>query len=330
MINNIQEDFCEKNSCASVISKSSQETLKKQSTFVQYQSQDFEKYPNHEDITGSTNEEFLQDNYKYEKSQYFMKDKDNFRQHQPRSYCSLIRKNHTRLDSKLFETLGSNSQSSSVECSRRPIRCPRVDCAINVAFSSLTHHFIFDHPEVPIISVDPGSKNTLSFSFSTLPCESSRCLALLLVSGKLSSSTARLFNGSQVHPKYRNRLPLPILAARLHCTSRCGTRSCVTKHDESHVEGERKNCEGDVIIVWLAGLDIGSSADPLRCSIQAVDDVDNNEFRSMTYTGPVNSLRTAQCPQEVFLSGDCVTLYEGFVNHISRESSSLNVNVIVY
>lgn len=76
--------------------------------------------------------------------------------------------------------------TSSVDCSRRPIRCPRLDCLVNVAFSALTHHFLFDHPEVPILCVEPGAKRTLIISYGALACNSSRCLALLLVSGKLS------------------------------------------------------------------------------------------------------------------------------------------------
>lgn len=79
------------------------------------------------------------------------------------------------------------SLASSADCSRRPIRCPRLDCSVNVAFSALTHHFLFDHPEVPILSVEPGVESTLIISYDALACNSSRCLALLLVSGKLSS-----------------------------------------------------------------------------------------------------------------------------------------------
>lgn len=80
----------------------------------------------------------------------------------------------------------SSSLVSSVECSRRPIRCPRLDCSKNVAFLALTHHFLFDHPEVPVLYVDPGTESTLIVSYGALSCNSSRCLALLLVSGKLS------------------------------------------------------------------------------------------------------------------------------------------------
>lgn len=75
---------------------------------------------------------------------------------------------------------------SYVDYSRRPIRCPRLDCSVNVAFSALTHHFLFDHPEVPILSVEPGAESKLIVSYEALVCNSSRCLALLLVSGKLS------------------------------------------------------------------------------------------------------------------------------------------------
>ena len=74
---------------------------------------------------------------------------------------------------------------------------------------------------------------------------------------------SRLFNGSQIHPKYRNRLPLPVLAARLHCTNR------YTAPDEGHAGGEG-HPGGDVVIAWVAGLDIGNvTAGSLRCSIQA-------------------------------------------------------------
>lgn len=87
-------------------------------------------------------------------------------------------------------SIASNSSEMKVnyqtlECSRRPIRCPKLDCSMNVAFSALTHHFLFDHPEVPVISVDPEMKSTVVFRSSSIACDSSRCLALLLVSDKL-------------------------------------------------------------------------------------------------------------------------------------------------
>lgn len=78
------------------------------------------------------------------------------------------------------------SSQMMAECSRRPIQCPRLDCAVNVAFSALTNHFIFDHPEVPILTVDPDEKITLIVNFDGLEYDSSRCLALLLVADKLS------------------------------------------------------------------------------------------------------------------------------------------------
>lgn len=98
-----------------------------------------------------------------------------------RSYCNIFQKEvcnketNAQIDSQMMS-----------ECSRRPIQCPRLDCAVNVAFSALTNHFIFDHPEVPILSVDPNEKSTLIVNFDGLVYDSSRCLALLLVSGKLS------------------------------------------------------------------------------------------------------------------------------------------------
>ncbi|KAK2583006.1 hypothetical protein KPH14_009051 [Odynerus spinipes] len=241
------------------------------------------------------------------------------RYHQQRSYCNIIRKDDR---DRYASELKLNGQSTW-ECSRRPIRCPRVDCAVNVAFSALTHHFLFDHPEVPILSVDPGVKSTLVVSFAALSRDTSRCLALLLVSGKLSDPAARLFNSSQINPKYRNRLPLPLLAARLHSTNR------YAPPDEVHAGGEGQ-CEGDIIIVWVAGLDIGNAAEILRCSIQAVDNIDSESFRSLAYTGPVNSLRTAQRPREVFLNGDCIVLHEGLIGHITSGCTSLNVNVIIH
>ncbi|EFN64153.1 hypothetical protein EAG_08255 [Camponotus floridanus] len=217
----------------------------------------------------------------------------------------------------------SSSLVSSVECSRRPIRCPRLDCSKNVAFLALTHHFLFDHPEVPILNVDPGTESTLIVSYGALSCNSSRCLALLLVSGKLSDSTAKLFGGNQMNPKYRNRLPLPVLAARLH--NNHNYECC----EEVHAGGEGQ-CEKDMIIAWVAGLDVGDTVDRLRCSIQAVDNIENRGFRSLTYTGPVTSLRAAQCPRDVFLAGDCIVLHEGLISHITFGCTSLNVNVIVH
>lgn len=127
-----------------------------------------------------------------------------------------------------------------------------------------------------------------------------------------------------------------------------------------HAGGEGQ-CEKDMIIAWVAGLDIGDTVDRLRCSIQvylagsirvhktktyecfkrwvmvfdrfprqAVDSIENRGFRSLTYTGPVTSLRAAQRPRDVFLAGDCIVLHEGLISHITFGCTSLNVNVIVH
>ncbi|XP_011684497.1 PREDICTED: uncharacterized protein LOC105447901 isoform X2 [Wasmannia auropunctata] len=246
---------------------------------------------------------------------------------QQRDYCNLTTATTRRngaVDRYTSEIkVKSPSLASFADCSRRPIRCPRLDCSVNVAFSALTHHFLFDHPEVPVLSVEPGVESTLIVSYGALSCNSSRCLALLLVSGKLSDSSARLFGSIQINPKYRNRLPLPVLAARLHSSR---NYACC---EEVHAGGEGQ-CEKDMIIAWVAGLDVGDTADRLRCSIQAVDSIENGGFRSLTYTGPVTSLRAAQCPRDVFLTGDCIVLHEGLISHITSGCTNLNVNVIVH
>ncbi|KAL2722778.1 hypothetical protein V1478_009641 [Vespula squamosa] len=246
-------------------------------------------------------------------------EQSNGRYQQKDSYCSIIRKDEQDRYNPEFKFNGQTTW----ECSRRPIRCPRIDCDVNVAFSSLTHHFLYDHPEVPILSIEPGVKTTLIISFAALSYDTSRCLALLLVSGKLSDSASRLFNSNQINPKYRNRLPLPLLAARLHSINH------YSPSDEVYASGEGQY-EKNVIIVWVAGLDIGNAASILRCSIQAVDNIDNESFRSLTYTGPVNSLRTAQRPREVFLNGDCIVLHEGLIDHITSGCTNLNINVIIH
>lgn len=69
-----------------------------------------------------------------------------------------------------------------------------------------------------------------------------------------------MFNGSQINPKYRNRLPLPVLAARLHCTDQCISNDKINKKKNFH--------EKDIIIAWVAGLDIGNTTNKLLCSIQ--------------------------------------------------------------
>lgn len=101
---------------------------------------------------------------------------------QQHSHCSLMTRRHSGADRYISEIKIKNSS----DCSRRPIRCPRLDCSVNVAFSALTHHFVFDHPEVPILCVEPGAESKLIVSYGILSCNSSRCLALLLVSEKLS------------------------------------------------------------------------------------------------------------------------------------------------
>lgn len=102
---------------------------------------------------------------------------------QQHGYCNLATR---RNDADRYSAEIKTRSLVSVDYSRRPIRCPRMDCSVNVAFSALTHHFLFDHPEVPILSVEPGAESTLIVSYEALSCNSSRCLALLLVSGKLS------------------------------------------------------------------------------------------------------------------------------------------------
>ncbi|KAL7303121.1 hypothetical protein TKK_0004332 [Trichogramma kaykai] len=253
------------------------------------------------------------------------------------------RRDHHRDDryGATVQTLGTssiiNAQTLS-ECSRRPIQCPRLDCAVNVAFSALANHFMFDHPEVPILGVDPGERSTFVFDYDDLDDDSSRCLALLLVSNKLSGPAARQFNGMHVHPRYKNRLPLPLLAARL---ATCyGASDSAEIRNGCGVENEAvvHRSIDDVVIAWVAGLDIGSSANVtlLRYSVQAFDVVDDNGQecgggRSLTYTGPINSLRTAQRPREVFLTGDCVILHAGFIRHVtSRDCRNININVVVH
>ncbi|XP_014229219.1 uncharacterized protein LOC106654044 [Trichogramma pretiosum] len=232
-----------------------------------------------------------------------------------------------------------NAQTLS-ECSRRPIQCPRLDCAVNVAFSALANHFMFDHPEVPILGVDPGERSTFIFDYDDLDDDSSRCLALLLVSNKLSGPAARQFNGMHVHPRYKNRLPLPLLAARLATCYGSSKSDSAEVRNSCGVENEAvvHRSIDDVVIAWVAGLDIGSSANVtlLRYSVQAFDVVDDNGQecgggRSLTYTGPINSLRTAQRPREVFLTGDCVILHAGFIRHVtSRDCRNININVVVH
>lgn len=115
---------------------------------------------------------------------------------QQHGYCNLTttRRNSTadRYTSEIKDK--SPSLTFFADCSRRPIRCPRLDCSVNVAFMALTHHFLFDHPEVPIVSVEPGAESTLVVSYGALSYNSSRCLALLLVSGKLSLVYYRRIN----------------------------------------------------------------------------------------------------------------------------------------
>ncbi|KZC08176.1 hypothetical protein WN55_10047 [Dufourea novaeangliae] len=264
-------------------------------------------YYNADDSEESTDYERIKDQNNIHEE----RGKDDSKQRQQYSCCNLYKRGNT----DLYMTEARVNGQITAECSRRPIRCPRIDCAINVAFSALTHHFIFDHPEVPILNVEPGIKSTLIVSFNALSLDSSRCLALLLVSGKLSDPVARLFNGSQINPKFRNRLPLPVLAARLQCNK-------INNKKDYH----KKN----IIIAWVAGIDIGNTADKLLCSIQAVDKFDSEGLRSLTYTGPVNSLRTAQCPQDIFSTGDCIVLHEGLLSHITSDCATLNVNVTVH
>ncbi|KAH0552628.1 hypothetical protein KQX54_013459 [Cotesia glomerata] len=201
------------------------------------------------------------------------------------------------------------SLTSRNECSRRPIRCPRLDCAINIAFSSLINHFLFDHPEVPILSVEPGVKSTLVFNKSTFFQDSNLCLAILLISGKLTDQVARLFNGSQLHPKYRNRLPLPVLATRLRSSS-----------------ADPLNYEMEVIVLWIASLDVATIG-TICYSIEVVDDL-NDCIRSLRYTGPVNSLRIAQRPREVLRNGDCLVVHRELINQLTA-AGNLNINVVV-
>lgn len=115
---------------------------------------------------------------------------DSYRRQCQQQYgcCNLMTRRYNAADGSCNSEIKTKSYflASSVEHSRKPIRCPRMDCSVNVAFSALTHHFLFDHPEVPILSVEPGAESTLIVSYDALSCNSSRCLALLLVSGKLS------------------------------------------------------------------------------------------------------------------------------------------------
>lgn len=67
-----------------------------------------------------------------------------------------------------------------------------------------------------------------------------------------------------------------------------------------------------------------------RQAIVNTEGTENEGVRSLTYTGPVTSLRAAQCPRDVFLTGDCIVLHEGLITHIISDCTNFNVNVIVH
>lgn len=103
----------------------------------------------------------------------------------------LIRKNEEDDSSSVMSDPGCGAQNHDCgaqnhDYSRKPIICPSMSCFKNVALASLTHHFLFDHPEVPVLCVEPGSKSTLTMPFSAFNRTTSKCLALLLVSGRIS------------------------------------------------------------------------------------------------------------------------------------------------
>ena len=81
-------------------------------------------------------------------------------------------------------------------------------------------------------------------------------------------SIERLFSSSQIHDKYRNRLPLPVLAARLRRKS--------LYSGSGDMESDNTYGEGDVVIIWIAGLNVGNYKHrPLQCSIQVTSILEN-------------------------------------------------------
>lgn len=61
-----------------------------------------------------------------------------------------------------------------------------------------------------------------------------------------------------------------------------------------------------------------------------MDDLGCNSIRSLSYKGPINSLRSAQHPKEIFSTGDCLILHEGMLNHLTTDSSTVNINVTIH
>ncbi|XP_067001091.1 uncharacterized protein [Anabrus simplex] len=197
--------------------------------------------------------------------------------------------------------------------SHRPIHCPKTPCHSTVAVASLTAHFTFDHPDVPLLTVDPGVKSHLWLSPSSIPLEVSRCVALLLVSGRSRKSSRSISNLTPSMAKFHNREPLPLMTTR---TRMIGDRS-------ESMNGSGDSTDDATVLIWISDVDSG-----VKYTLEVYSG--QNPERSISSTCPVVSLREPQTPRSVYRRGDAVILHPAFTSAISERNGGFDISILIH
>ena len=78
-----------------------------------------------------------------------------------------------------------------------------------------------------------------------------------------------------------------------------------------------------VIMMWLAN----AEPDTLYCTMEVTSATYHK--RSLTYVGPIGSLRESQKPLDVYKRGDCLILNPGLLVQLSPEGR-YDLNVVVH
>ncbi|KAJ9588161.1 hypothetical protein L9F63_018465 [Diploptera punctata] len=215
---------------------------------------------------------------------------------------------HNACASLSKQTILSDSESV-VTTTHRPFKCPKSPCSKTVGVAALTSHFSYEHPEVAMLSVEPGVTSHLYVSTTAIPLQTSRCISLLLVTmGKErdQQNTSRQVPTQLAASKLKHHFPVPLMATRMKTS------------EELSVEGHDY-----IVMIWLAN----AEPDTLYCTLEATNVTYNT--RSLIYSGPIGSLRESQIPKDVYGRGDCLIINPGLLIQLSPEGR-FDLNVIVH
>ncbi|XP_044752863.1 uncharacterized protein LOC123312479 isoform X2 [Coccinella septempunctata] len=226
--------------------------------------------------------------------------------------------NPEKFQRRRVSSTSSVSQTKN-SISKKPLKCPYLDCGKFVGVFDMSAHYKYEHKEVPIIFTHCDARSALEFSPRDIKRGGVRTMLLLNLDdfpacGMSAPSTA-VSKTSSSFPKENQTLL--VLATKL---SECDMDEKIREKGRRHRAEEPKDT--DVWIFWL-GLNVSTNLS-YTLAISTLD----NEIR-LKYFGPVVHLE--EDPVKLWANGKCLLLNRFQIERMSENfHKNLNLDIIIY